>query len=1043
MMRALIAASLRLRLPVVALSVILMIVGIRAANTAPFDVFPEFAPPLVEIQTEAPGLSSADVEALISVPLEAAMNGVPGLDVLRSKSVLGLSSVVLIFETGTDRIPARQLVQERLARVVPTLPAAARPPVILSPLSSLSRVMKIGISSSSVSQVDLTTLARWTVRPRLMAVAGVANVAIWGQRDRQLQVLVDPDRLRANGVTLQDVVTSTRDAMSVTAGGFLEGPNQRLAVTHSSPVKTAADLGLMAVVTPPAGTGSAPAVPAVRRLQDVADVVEGYPPPIGDGVINGGPGLLLIVEKQPEGNTLQVTRDVEAALAALKPALAGVDVDSTIFRPATFIEMSLRNLNRALLFGCVLVVVVLALFLWDWRTAVISLTAIPLSLLAAALVLSRSGGTLDTMVIAGLIIALGEVVDDAIIDVENIVRRLRLNRAAANPRPAFEVVLDASLEVRSAVVYGSVIVVLVFLPVFFLEGLAGSFFRPLALAYVLAISASLLVALTVTPALSLMLLPQSEHQRDAPLVAWLKARYRRLLPNLVAAPRRALIIVAASLIVTAVAYPFLGEEFLPHFKEYDFLMHWVEKPGTSLEAMRRITVRASNELRAIPGVRNFGAHIGRAEVADEVVGINFTELWISLDPSVDYEGTVAKIQSVVDGYPGLQRDLLTYLRERIKEVLTGASATIVVRIFGPELDVLQQKAAEVGKVIAGVEGAADVKVQALTLVPQVEVAFDRDRAQQLGVTPAAVRDTVATMLRGVKVGEVFDAQKIFDVVVWGTPAVRDDVFALRRLPVDLTNGGYTPLSSVARVQVVPTPNEITREGGSRRIDVTCNVRDRDLGAVARDIEAAMAGVHFDPGYHPEVLGEYQAREESQRRLLALGLASLLCILLVLHVDFGSVRMVALVALTIPFALIGGVASVFLTGAVLSLGSLVGFVTVLGIAARNGIMLISHYRHLEREEGVPFGEELVIRGAEERLSPILMTALVTSLALVPIVLGGDRSGHEIEHPMAVVILGGLVTSTVLNVFLLPAIYLRYGRSGPGGPASSSPPSLRST
>ena len=1037
MMRALIAAALRLRLPVVALSVILMVVGIRAANNAPFDVFPEFAPPLVEIQTEAPGVSSADVEALISVPLEAAMNGVPGLDVLRSKSVLGLSSVVLIFETGTERIPARQLVQERLARVAPTLPAAARPPVIMSPLSSLSRVMKIGMSSASVSQVDLTTLARWTVRPRLMAVPGVANVAIWGQRDRQLQVLVDPDRLRANGVTLQDVVTSTRDAMSVTAGGFLDGPNQRLAVTHSSPVKTAADLGSMAVVTPHSATpGSPRAVPAVRRLQDVADVVEGSAPPIGDGVINGGPGLLLIVEKQPEGNTLQVTRDVEAALAALQPALAGVDVDSTIFRPATFIEMSLRNLNRALLIGCVLVVVVLALFLWDWRTAVISLTAIPLSLLAAALVLSRSGGTLDTMVIAGLIIALGEVVDDAIIDVENIVRRLRLNRSAPRPRPAFDVVLDASLEVRSAVVYGSVIVVLVFLPVFFLEGLAGSFFRPLALAYVLAISASLLVALTVTPALSLMLLPQSEHQRDAPLVAWLKARYRRILPSLAAAPRRALLIVATSLIVTAVAYPFLGEEFLPHFKEYDFLMHWVEKPGTSLAAMRRITVRASNELRAIPGVRNFGAHIGRAEVADEVVGINFTELWISLDPSVDYQSTVAKIQSVVDGYPGLQRDLLTYLRERIKEVLTGASATIVVRIFGPELGVLQRKAAEVGKAIAGVRGAADVKVQALTLVPQVEVAFDRDRAQQLGVTPAAVRDTVATMLRGVKVGEVFDAQKIFDVVVWGTPAVRDDVFALRRLPVDLVNGGYTPLSSVARVQVVPTPNEITREGGSRRIDVTCNVRDRDLGAVARDIQAAIAGVHFDPGYHPEVLGEYQARAASQRRLVALGLVSLLCILLVLHVDFGSARMVALVALTIPFALIGGVASVFLTGAVLSLGSLVGFVTVLGIAARNGIMLISHYRHLEREEGVPFGEELVIRGAEERLSPILMTALVTSLALVPIVLGGDRSGHEIEHPMAVVILGGLVTSTILNVFLLPAIYLRYGRSAAAGPASAS-------
>jgi len=1027
-MRALIAASLRLRLPVAVLSVVLMAMGIRAANDAPFDVFPEFAPPLVEIQTEAPGLSSSDVESLISVPLEAAMNGVPGLDVLRSKSVLGLSSVVLIFENGTERIPARQLVQERLARVAPTLPAAAHPPVIMSPLSSLSRVMKIGVSSSSLSQMDLTTLARWTVRPRLMAVPGVANVAIWGQRDRQLQVLVDPDRLRANGVTLQDVVTSTRDAMSVTAGGFLEGPNQRMAVTHTSPVKTAADLGLMALgARPTPAAGSAPMIPAVRRLMDVADVVEGSPPPIGDAVINGGPGLLLIVEKQPEGNTLQVTRDVEDALTALRPALAGVDVDSTIFRPATFIEMSLANLNRALLVGCVLVVIVLALFLWDWRTAVISLTAIPLSLLAAALVLSRSGGTLDTMVIAGLIIALGEVVDDAIIDVENIVRRLRLNRAAADPKPAFDVVLEASLEVRSAVVYGSLIVVLVFLPVFFLEGLAGSFFRPLALSYVLAISASLLVALIVTPALSLMLLPQAIHEREAPLVTWLKDRYRRILPGLVAAPGMALGIVAASLAIAGAAFPFLGEEFLPHFKEYDFLMHWVEKPGTSLDAMRRITLRASDELRAVPGVRNFGAHIGRAEVADEVVGINFTELWISLDPEVDYAGTVGKIQSVVDGYPGLQRDLLTYLRERIKEVLTGASATIVVRVFGPDLDVLQRKAAEVGKAMSSVRGAVDVKVQALTLVPQVEVAFDRDRAQQVGVTPAVVRDTVATMLRGVKVGEVFDAQKIFDVVVWGAPDVRSDVFALRRMPVELPAGGYTPLAAVADVRVTPTPNEITREGGSRRIDITCNVRDRDLGTVAREISSALRGVTFDPGYHPEVLGEYAARAASQRRLLALGVVSLVSILLVLHVDFGSVRMVGLIALTIPFALIGGVASVFLTGGVLSLGSLVGFVTVLGIAARNGIMLISHYRHLEDQEHVPFGRELVMRGAEERLAPILMTALVTSLALVPIVSGGDRSGHEIEHPMAVVIIGGLVTSTVLNLFLLPAIYLRYGRA----------------
>ncbi|MEQ1574519.1 MAG: efflux RND transporter permease subunit, partial [Vicinamibacterales bacterium] len=835
-------------------------------------------------------------------------------------------------------------------------------------------------------------------------------------------------------VTLAEVVASARGGTAVAAGGFLDTPQQRLAIAHAAAVSSVSDLQQILVERTGPGSSSRSGL----RIGDVAEVVEGSPPPIGDAIINDVPGLLLIVEKHPDGNTLQVTRDVEAAIEALKPGLPGVAIDTTIFRPATFIEMALSNLNRALIIGLVLVMIVLAVFLWDWRTSLISIIAIPLSLVAAALVLRWRGGTLDTMVIAGLIIALGEVVDDAIIDVENIVRRLRLNAAAEYPRSAFDVVLEASVEVRSAVVYGSAIVVLVFLPVFLLEGLAGSFFRPLALSYVLAILASLLVALVVTPALSLILLGRGSRgadsvrsaepraTKDAPLVSWLKRRYRHVLPRLVRAPRGAIAIVMVALGATATAYPFLGEEFLPHFQEYDFLMHWVEKPGTSLDAMNRVTILASRELRAVPGVRNFGSHVGRAEVADEVVGVNFTELWISLDRDVDYDATVARIQSVVDGYPGLTRDLLTYLRERIKEVLTGASATIVVRIFGPNLDELGAKAAEVGRALGGIDGIADLAVQQMTLVPQVTVRMRPEAAQLAGVTPGRVRETLATLLRGTKVGEIYDEQKVFDVVVWSVPSIRGDLFAIKRLPIDTPSGGYVPLEAVADVALSPTPNEITREGGSRRIDVTTNVRGRDLGAVARDIQAALAKVPFQEGYHPEVMGEYAEREASQNRLVLLGLLSLLGILLVLHVDFGSVRLVALVALTLPFALIGGVGAAFLSGGILSLGSLVGFVTVLGIAARNGIMLVSHYRHLQEVEGMPFGPELVLRGAEERLSPILMTALATGLALVPIVIGGSRSGQEVEHPMAVVILGGLFTSTVLNLFLLPAIFLRYGQ-----------------
>ena len=1017
-MRWLVALSLRNRIVVVALGVLLVVAAARTLRTTPLDVFPEFAPPLVEVQTEAPGLSTNEVESLVTVPLEAALNGIPGLDRIRSKSVLGLSSVVLILDPTSDVMTARQMVQERLSRAASQLPAVARPPVMLSPLSSLSRVMKIGLTSESLSQVELSTLAKWTIRPRLMAIPGVANVAIWGQRDRQLQVLVDPDRLRVHALTIDQVVEAAGEGVSLQAGGFLDTPNQRLAITHAAAVASVKDLESIVVAS---RSG------AVLRIGDVATVVEGFPVPIGDAVINSGPGLMLIVEKQLGANTLTVTRGVEEALEQMKPALSGVTIDPTIFRPATFIEMSLQNLSRALLVGCVLVVLVLMVFLSDWRTALISSIAIPLSLLAAGLLLHYRGGTLDTMVLAGLVIALGEVVDDAIIDVENIVRRLRLNRASEHPQPAIKVVLDASMEVRSAVLYGSVIVVLVFVPVFMLDGLAGAFFRPLALSYVLAILASLLVALTITPALALLLLPKHLERGESRFVSGLKARYRRMLPGFIDRPKTALGSLAVLLFATSVTVPFLGEEFLPSFREYDFLMHWVEKPGTSIEAMRRITERASRELMAVPGVRNFGAHIGRAEVADEVVGPNFTELWISLDPSVDYESTVTKIQSIVDGYPGLYRDLLTYLRERIKEVLTGASATIVVRVYGPDLEVLQKQAQAVRNEMRKVDGVADLTVQAQVLVPKVEVRFDPERGGAFGLTPGEVRRAAATLVQGTKVGEFYEEQQLFDVVVWGTPEVRRNLDAIRALQVPVANGGMVPLGSVSTVEVTQTPNEITRENGSRRIDVTSNVRGRDLGAVARDIQVHLADLPFPQGYYAEVLGEYAERQASSNRLTLLGMIAVAAIFLILLADFGSARVATLVFLTLPFALVGAIVAAFLTGGVLSLGSLVGLVTVIGISARNGIMLISHYRHLELHEGMTFGRDLILRGSEERLAPILMTALATGLALVPIVVGGTRAGYEIEHPLAVVILGGLLTSTLLNLFIVPALYLQYGRS----------------
>ena len=1022
MLAWLVRAALTQRVLVIAMAALLVVLGLRATGDVPLDVFPEFAPPMVEVQTEAPGMSTEEVESLVTVPIEVAVSGVPDLATLRSKSVLGLSSVQILFKRGTDVIRARQLVQERVAQAQARLPAAARPPVMLPPLSSTSRAMKIGITSTKLDQMQISELARWTIRPRLMGVPGVANVAIWGLRDRQLQILVDPDRLRAAGVTLAELRSAAGDAVLVGGGGFVDTPNQRLAVQQTSAIQSAGDLA-QAIVKQ---SGDAPV-----RIGDVAHVVDGFAAPIGNAIIDDVPGLMLIVEKQPTGNTLQLTRDVEAALAELAPGLRDVKVDTTIFRPATFIERSIDNLTRALLIGCVLVAIVLFVFTRDWRQATISLVAIPLSLLGAGLVLLWSGATINTMVIAGLVIALGEVVDDAIIDVENIARRLRLNREAGNPRSAFDVVLSASLEVRSAVVFASLIVMLVFLPIFFLGGVAGTFFQPLAIAYVLAIAASLLVALVVTPAMCLFLLPNAplKANRDTRLVASIKRRYAGALPRLVERPSLAIGIVAGGLLVAGLGYASFKDQFLPDFHETDFLMHFVEKPGTSIEAMDRITIRASKELRAIPGVRNFGAHIGRAEAADEVVGPNFTELWISLDENAPYDESVARIKSAIDGYPGLYRDVLTYLRERIKEVLTGAGATVVVRIFGPDQGELRAAAERVRAKVADIPGVADLKVEQQVLVPQIQVLPRPADLATFGLTAGEVRRQAQTLVAGQKLGEIYRDQKAFDVALWGEPAVRGDLHALADLMIQAPTGAPVRLRDVATVRIMPAPNEVKRENGQRRIDVTLNVAGADLGGVARAVEAAVAQVPFATGYSPRVLGEYAALQESRQRLWSTGLLCLVGILLLVWLEFRSGRITALVALSLPFALVGGVVGVALTGGVLSLGSLVGFVTVIGISARNGIMLLSHYDHLHRVEGEAFGPALILRGAEERLVPILMTALCAGLALLPLVIAGDEPGHEIEHPMAIVILGGLVSSTLLNLFLMPALYARFGQEKP--------------
>jgi CzcA family heavy metal efflux pump len=1030
-MRWIIRTSLRFRFLVIAVAAAMMLYGVGQLRDARVDAFPEFAPPRVEVQTICIGLSTEETEELVTVPLEQALNGVAGLDKIRSASVPQLSSIELIFDRGTDLAEARQVVQERLATVTRALPTWAAPPVMRPPLSTTSRVMHIGLSSDRMSLMQLSTIAYWKIRARLLRVPGVVNVAIWGERLLQEHVNVDPERMRAHDVSMDDVMTATADSLDagllryadfgnvIGTGGFVDTANQRLGIRHVLSIVTPHDLSEVAI--------RRTAGRAVR-IGDVARVREGPQPLIGDAVIDDGPGLLLVVEKAPGANTLRVTNGVDAALADLRPGLPGIHIDAHIFRQADFIEMALDNLTLALLLGCLLVVAVLIAFLFQWRTALISLVAIPLSLMAAVLVLYLRGDTINTMILAGLVIAVGVVVDDAIIDVENISRRMR-ERGDATGRLAPRIILEASLEVRSAIFYATLINVLAVVPVFFLQSVTGSFFEPLAFSYGLAILVSMLVALTVTPALALLLLSKAPRRRsDAPLVRWLKRAYGAVLAVVMRRQLPALAAVALLAIVGVVLARGFGDNLYPAFKERDFLSHWVTAPGTSHPEERRIVTQASREMRAIPGVRSFGSHIGQAFLAEEVVGANFGENWISIDRKADYDKTLHSIQEIVDAHPGLYHDVQTYLRERIDEVLAGAAEPIVVRVFGSDLTTLRRQADRVRDALAGIDGMEDLHTELAADVPEVEVSENLAAARRYGLKPGDVRRASAVWMSSEEVGDIFRGARAYDVHVWTAPGSRDSLTDVRNLPIDTPAGGKVRLADVATVRVRPTPNVIHREDTSRRIDIAANTGERSLSEIVADVRHRLDGLNFPEGYHAELLGEAVEREGARDRLLIFGIAAAVGIFLLLHAAFGSARLAAMFFLTLPMALVGGVLAVALTGGTLSLGSYIGFLTVFGIAARNGILLINHCQHLERHEGETFGAALVLRGAQERLSPILMTALATALALVPLIVAGTIPGHEIEHPMALVIVGGLVTSTLVNLFIVPSLYLRYGRAG---------------
>src|SRR3954471_21053633 len=1034
MIRSIVGTSLKLRYIVILLAAAMMVFGISKFPHMPVDVFPEFAPVRVEVQTATNGLSAEEAESFVTVPLEQALNGVENLDYMQSKSVPDESSIEMFFKPGVDELHARQLVQERMQQVIPSLPTWAAPPVIIPPISVTGRFMKIGISSETMSQIDMSMIAYWTIRARIMQVPGVANVAIWGERIKLPQVQIDPKRMTEHDVTIDEVMETTSNALDVNllqyssgnmigTGGFMETPSQRLHIRSASPIKSAKELAQATIKDKKKKDGSR------LLLSDVANVVVETWPVTGEAIIDGKPGLLLIVEKYPWANTLEASKGVEAAIDDLRPGLPAMKIDPTIFRPADFIETAFHNLKSALLLGCLLVAVIIVAFLFEWRTALISLLAIPLSLVTGILVLYYSGSTLNTMILAGFVIAIGVVVDDAIIDVENIVRRLRQYRKQGVKKSTARIILEASLEVRQAIIHATLIDVVVLIPIFFIGGLSGAFFQPLAVSYGLAVMASMVVALTVTPALCYIFLRNAAIEHHEPIfVRWLHIIYKPVLTAIIRRPGPVFATTAIVILVGCAVIPLLGESLFPEFKERDFLSHCITKPGTSVAAERRVATQISNEVRAIPGVRNFGTHIGMALLADEVCGVNFGENWLSIEPDADYEETLDKIKEVVYSHPGIFRNVETYLNERIDEVLTGTSETFVVRLFGPNLKDLHEKADEIEASLKPIEGLSDLHIQLQSEVPQIQVTVDLEKARKVGLKPGDVRRTAAALMSGEEVGDIFLNNKCYDVNVWSIPEARHSLDDVRNLLIDTPGGGRVKLADVADVTIRPAQSVIYRENASRRIDVSANVDQEkvDLGTVMREVQDRLDKIKLPLGYHIQVFGEYAERQAAQHRMMLFAIGGCIGVFLILLASFNNVRLAILGFLTLPSALVGGLLAAYFMGHVITLGSLVGFLTVFGIAARNKIMLINHYQHLEKYEGEVFGPHLAVRGAVERLSPILMTALATGLALVPLVITGDIPGHEIEYPMAIVILGGVVTSTLLNLFVVPSLYLSFGR-----------------
>ena len=1018
-MRSLVSRVLEFRFLVVVIAAILMIFGVMQFRQMPIDVLPEFSRPTIEIQTEALGLSAQEVDELITLGMEQdLLNGVPWLDTIESESLPGMSSIVLTFMPGTDINRARQMVAERMAQAF-ALPHVSKPPVMLQPKSSTSRVMMVGLSSKNLSLIQMSVLARWTITPRLLGVPGVSNVATWGQRDRQLQVQVDPQMLKDNKVTLLQTLETTGNALWVSSlsfleastpgtGGFVESPTQRLGIRHILPIVS------------PEGLVQVPFEESPAQLGNVARVVEGNQPLVGDALSNDGPTLLLVIDKFPGANTRDVTSGVEAALESMRPGLGGIDINTDIYRTTDFIDLSLSNVSKVLLIGLVLLAVVLAAFFFSWRTLVVSFVAIPLSILVAGLILYLRGATVNIFTIAGFAIALGVLIDEAISDINHIVQRLRQADAS---KSSARIIVDTVLEMRITSLYAIVILLLVLAPIFFIGGQSGVFFQPLIVSYGLAVVASLIVALIVTPALYMLFLGHMSRDRsETPLVRWFTTLYQSVLKPTIIQPRMmwvtVVIITLIGLGTLFVLKPALGLAF----QEPNVLVQLTTAPGTSQPEVSRITGLISQELQGVQGVRSVAARVGRAVQGDQMVDVNSAELSIGIDVASGYDQTVANIRHVLRGYAGVKYKVETYLQQVSDQLLAQPGNTVVVRVFGDRPDTLRTQAEQVKQAVTGIGGIATATINFPIQQPMLEIEVDLDAAKQYGLKPGDIRRAATTMMAGIQVGNLFEEQKVFDVVVWSTPETRNSITSVSNLLIDTPSGTSVRLGDVAKVSIVPSDSIIRHDAVKRYIDIIVDVQGRDRAAVVGDINGRLKDIQFPLEYYAEVLGSYSNQQTAQTSLITLVVAAAIGVFFVLQAAYRSWRLALITFLTLPSTVVGGLVLTLITGGGISVGLLGGLLAVFAISLRNQLLLFSDYHRLTKEKHGDFDLALALDGASDRLPSVVITAFATAFVFLPALLMGKVAGLEILQPLAISVIGALITSILINIFVLPSLYL---------------------